>query len=140
MLWQGGVGMKPNDASGLARATCAWLTYRSLTGFKTTLSESMLSIPISEFLAANGWKLEPELSYRDLLDGNNLPDFWCDFAGDLHVFHLDATWITGKIYAGFRLGIHCHHHHVDGDFSGRGTGAARNRTSNHSHHLIQTSG
>jgi len=74
--------MTPAEMSALARATCSWLDYKSLTGFDRLLSEAMLRVPISEYLAAQKtWLLQTEVGYRTLPGADGLRAFWCDFAG-----------------------------------------------------------
>ena len=74
--------MKPAEINALARATCAWLDYKSLTGFGSLLSEAMLKVPISEYLAAQTtWVLKTEVGYRTLPNSDGLKAFWCDFSG-----------------------------------------------------------
>jgi hypothetical protein len=74
--------MTPSEITTLARATCAWLDYKGLTGFDALLSEAMLKVPISEYLAAQTtWVLKTEVGYRTLPDADGLPSFWCDFSG-----------------------------------------------------------
>lgn len=95
--------MKPAEISNLAKATCSWLAYRHYTGFERVLSEAMLSVPISEFLASQtSWELKTEFGYRHLPDGFHLPSFWCDFAGSRGVgsgirFLLEAKYLKRPI-------------------------------------------
>lgn len=74
--------MTPPEITTLARATCAWLDYKGLTGFEAFLSEAMLKVPISEYLAAQTtWRLKTEVGYRTLPGADGLRSFWCDFTG-----------------------------------------------------------
>lgn len=74
--------MTPPQITSLARATCAWLDYKGLTGFEALLSEAMLKVPISEYLAAQTtWVLKTEVGYRTLPNADGLRNFWCDFTG-----------------------------------------------------------
>ena len=74
--------MTPNEMNIAAKATCSWLSYKSLTGFERFLSEAMLKVPISEYLATQTtWVLKTELGYRHLPGSEGLKSFYCDFAG-----------------------------------------------------------
>jgi hypothetical protein len=71
-----------SEIKGLAKATCCWLAYKQLTGFQKFLTEAMLSVPISEFLASRtAWLVTPELYHKKLQNEGQLPDLWFDFAG-----------------------------------------------------------
>jgi hypothetical protein len=73
--------MKPNEMIAAARATCSWLNYKSLVGFEPFLSEAMLKVPISEYLAAETtWSLKTEFGYQKLPGSEGLRSFYCDFA------------------------------------------------------------
>jgi hypothetical protein len=75
-------GMKQDEISELAKTTCAWLAYKSLTGFEEIFLEAMLSLPIPEFLASRkDWLLDQEVDYRGLPNAAKLPRIWCDFGG-----------------------------------------------------------
>ena len=94
--------MTPKDIRGLARATCAWLAFKHITGFDDTLGEAMLAIPISEYLRTRA-RLHSEVLYEDLgLPG--LPQFSCDFAGTTiygkdYRFVLETKYLKSKAYA-----------------------------------------
>jgi len=95
--------MKRDEIRELARAVSCWLSYKDLTGFQNQLTEAMLSLPISEFLASKeGWILRPEVSYRTLCKTTEVPDLYCDFAGTRKFgtnfqFILEAKFLRGKI-------------------------------------------
>jgi hypothetical protein len=69
-------------SSNLAKATFLWLNYKSLTGFDRLLGESMLKVPISEYLIQTSCLLNTEFRYQDLPGADGLDGFWCDFAGE----------------------------------------------------------
>jgi hypothetical protein len=74
--------MKQEEIVELAKTTCSWLAYKSLTGYEDIFVEAMLSVPISEFLASRkDWMLEQEGDYRKLLNAGALPRIWYDFSG-----------------------------------------------------------
>ena len=68
--------VRPSERKELAKAVCAWLAYKDLTGGQKILSEAMLTLPISEYLATGTtWQLKPEYPYKKLKDASSLPDF-----------------------------------------------------------------
>ena len=69
--------MTPSEARGLAAATSCWLAYRDLIGLGETLYESLMLVPITEYLGRS-WLIEPELSYRKLFNDHELPDQYAD--------------------------------------------------------------
>ncbi len=93
--------MKQNELKALARATCCWLTYKDILGFDEMLGESMLALPISEFLVTQtNWKVESEVQYKNL-KGPSAPDIWCDFVGTPTFgkeagFILEAKYLKGS--------------------------------------------
>jgi hypothetical protein len=89
--------MDQAEISEMANAASTWLAYRSLTGFGPVLSEAMLFVPISEYLARTNWKLRPELSYRTLTGDNSLPIFSCDFVG-INKFGDGFRWMLEAKY------------------------------------------
>jgi hypothetical protein len=92
------MGISQDEISGMANVACAWLAYRSTLGFERTLSEAMLSVPITEYLSARtNWKLTPELSYRNLPGDKALPNFWTDFAGE-NKYGAGVSWILETKY------------------------------------------
>lgn len=69
--------MTPSEARGLAAATSCWLAYRDLIGLGGTLYESLMLVPITEYLARS-WVIETELSYRRVFGNQLLPDQYAD--------------------------------------------------------------
>lgn len=73
----GECGMTPSEAKGLAAATSCWLAYRDLIGLGSSLYESLMLVPITEYLGRS-WVIDTELSYRKLFNNPKLPDQYAD--------------------------------------------------------------